>query len=130
MSLFQKMGIECFFLPPIFQRREKCIDMNKHRKGNYYELKVKKCLEKRGWIVYKPVRTRFSQKDIFGCADLLAYHPDLGFLNFVQVKSNKGDVRLGIRKMESAIGDVKDVFQEVWLKDEIVWARNLVGNKV
>ncbi|GIW67934.1 MAG: hypothetical protein KatS3mg096_802 [Candidatus Parcubacteria bacterium] len=69
---------------------------SKKATGDYYERKVKKELEKQGFIVYKPVRTKWSEKDIFGLFDLIAYNPPkhrlgLGELMFIQVKKNKKD---------------------------------------
>jgi len=62
---------------------------NRYARGNRYEVKVKRELEKQGWVVYKPVRTRFSQKDILGLFDLLVYNPEAQFLMFLQLTTDR-----------------------------------------
>jgi hypothetical protein len=62
---------------------------NRYVRGNKYEVKIKRLLESQGWIVYKPVRTRFSQKDIFGMWDLLCWDPKCGVLYFLQLTTDK-----------------------------------------
>ncbi|GIW67892.1 MAG: hypothetical protein KatS3mg096_760 [Candidatus Parcubacteria bacterium] len=63
---------------------------NKKRIGDYYERRIKKAKEEVGYVCFKPARTKFSQKDIFGF-DLLCWHPQWKILQFIQVKKNKKD---------------------------------------
>jgi len=46
--------------------------MNTVAKGNRIELKAKKILESEGWLVEKPIRTRWGRNDFFNVADLWA----------------------------------------------------------
>ncbi len=61
--------------------------MSNISKGNYYENKVKKALEERGWLVEKAVRTRYNKIDFFGWFDLIAIREQT--ILFIQVKMNK-----------------------------------------
>lgn len=64
--------------------------VNRKAKGDRLERAVKRELEKYGFIVYKPVRSRFvAQKDIFNLFDLVAYSPYLKELLFIQVSYDK-----------------------------------------
>lgn len=64
--------------------------VNRKAKGDRLERYVKKKLEECGFIVYKPVRSRFvAQKDIFYLFDLIAYSPHLKELIFIQVSYDK-----------------------------------------
>ncbi|MCS7184297.1 MAG: hypothetical protein NZ866_03075, partial [Patescibacteria group bacterium] len=74
-----------------FNKKETKKTINKKEKGDRAEREVKKIFENSGWQVYKPVRTKFNPKDIFGVGDLLAIKlyqkPHL-----IQVKTNKKDI--------------------------------------
>ena len=99
--------------------------INRHAKGMRAETKVKKILEERGYEVFRPTWNRFAkQKDIFG-ADLLGFDAKNGYLTFVQVKSNKKDISKAILNMQLKMGYIKDIFQEIYLNDKIVWSRNI-----
>lgn len=63
--------------------------------GSARELKVKKNLEAKGWVVKK---ARMS----FGNADLLCYHSYTKERMLVQVKANKGSPWMNFRKDERA----------------------------
>jgi Holliday junction resolvase len=66
--------------------------MSKKSIGDYYERRAKKELEQKGFIVFKPVRTKYStQKDIFNLFDLIAWNPNKGCLYLLQVKKNKNE---------------------------------------
>jgi len=63
---------------------------NRYTRGNKFELDVKKGMEKRGYICYKPIRTRFAkQKDIFGMWDLICWNPKYGVLSFYQLTTDE-----------------------------------------
>jgi|GEM_PF-4149835 len=58
---------------------------NRNQKGWRAENEVRKILEKLGYLVWKPTRTKFSSIDIFGLFDMIAVHPSYRML-WVQVK--------------------------------------------
>lgn len=73
-------------LPHSLSPSGECFMVNKVAKGNKLELQIKKILEKKGFIVYKPTRTKFTtQKDVWNLFDLLAWHPELQQLIFLQI---------------------------------------------
>ena len=64
--------------------------VNRVAKGDRLERIVKNQLQQEGFIVFKPVRTRFStQKDIFNLFDICAWHPENGILLFAQCTTDK-----------------------------------------
>ncbi len=66
--------------------------MSKKSIGDYYERRAKKQLEQKGFVVFKPIRTKYStQKDIFNLFDLIAWNPNEGCLYLLQVKKNKSE---------------------------------------
>lgn len=80
------------------------------QKGNYYRLKTKKWLERRGYFV-ETVEKRASvhvgagrivyvTRDLWG-ADLLASNLDPEELLVVQVKGNKGDISKGVHELRA-----------------------------
>jgi len=62
---------------------------NRHARGERFERKIKKILQEKGFKVYKPVRTKFAQKDVFGLFDLLAYNPVTNHLLLLQLTKKK-----------------------------------------
>lgn len=56
--------------------------------GDYFELKRKKELEGRGFVVEKAVHTRWHQ-DFFGCVDLIAFKKDVPIVFFEQITDKK-----------------------------------------
>lgn len=96
---------------------------NKKATGDYYERKVKKELEKQGYIVYKPVRTKWSEKDVFGLFDLIAYRPgDKGLYNgslvFIQVKKNKQEfTKEIIKKLSDFLCNIDEIIVLLSWKD-------------
>jgi len=62
---------------------------NRYARGNKYELEVKKKLESYGWICYKPVRTKFNPKDVWGMWDLLCWHLKNKEIMFIQLTTDK-----------------------------------------
>jgi len=62
---------------------------NRYARGNKYEVKIKRELEKQDWLVYKPVRTRFSPKDVWGMWDLLCWHLKNKEIMFIQLTTDK-----------------------------------------
>lgn len=56
--------------------------MNRYLKGRRYEYKIKKELEKEGWLV---IRSAGSH----GPVDLVAIHPILKVIKFIQCKTYK-----------------------------------------
>ncbi|MEM2772602.1 MAG: hypothetical protein QXR88_02020 [Candidatus Pacearchaeota archaeon] len=80
------------------------------RIGDRYERLYKKSAEEDGGIVYKPVRTKWSEKDIFGIFDMLVLYPELKVLEFVQVKKNKEDFdEITLKKMEEFAFNIKRI---------------------
>jgi len=62
---------------------------NRHARGNNFEVKIKNELKYCGWIVYKPIRTRFAkQKDIWNMFDLISYHPRYKIIRFEQLTTD------------------------------------------
>lgn len=92
--------------------------VNKVAKGNRFELQVKKILEERGFIVYKPTRTKFTtQKDVWNMFDLLAWHPQLKHIVFLQITN-----RSYVKDKVNAIKDFtpEEIFAGVFSKEKQV----------
>lgn len=62
---------------------------NRYAIGNKYEVKIKRELEKQGFLVYKPVRTKFSPKDVWGMWDILCWHLKNKEIIFIQLTTDK-----------------------------------------
>jgi Holliday junction resolvase len=61
--------------------------VNTYQKGYRAEKFIKDRLEREGFAVWRPVKTRFGGKDIFGLFDLVAISKS-GEVWFIQVKSS------------------------------------------
>jgi Holliday junction resolvase len=61
--------------------------VNTYKKGYRAEKFIKDRLEKEGFAVWRPTKTMFGSKDVFGLFDLVAISKD-GEVWFIQVKSS------------------------------------------
>jgi len=57
-------------------------------KGSLHEREAVREYEARGWTVYRPPKTRYGARDIFGLFDFVAISPSGSEIHFVQVKTN------------------------------------------
>lgn len=88
--------------------------MNKVKKGNYYRLKTKEFYEGEGYSVENLERTEriyvydkkekkekiiFVKRDLWG-GDLIAAKKESEEVLWIQVKTNKGDIADGLKKLE------------------------------
>lgn len=103
--------------------------MNAFKQGRENERRSVKLLESRGWLVYKPARTRFSwmgNTDIFGLFDIIAVRECL--VLFVQVKTNyaRPEVFRGIKefkeKYDFKAGSPVCFQVHVWSKVKNKWS--------
>jgi len=93
--------------------------MNRKGKGDRIELKAKKELESLGYLVEKPVRTRWNtNKDFFNLFDLIALSKD--GIKLIQVKSNYCPKK--VRDAIRAFHIPESISKEVWVwKDYKGW---------
>jgi len=92
--------------------------INKNRKGLYAENQVREHLEARGYLVWKPSRSRFNSNDIFGLFDMLAVHPARKTL-WIQVKhksSYSSKVKESIQRFADEYMSPYDI-AEIWVKN-------------
>lgn len=68
------------------------------QKGDRMELKAKKIMESRGFVVEKVRKSRFFKGDLFGCADLICINKDRIIFIAVTNKSNKSRSKKRLRQ--------------------------------
>jgi len=82
-------------------------------------------LRAEGYIIWKTVRHKFLNIDLFGLFDVVALHPEGEHIRFIQVKSNRID-----QKTRDAIKSLKmpvKCWEETWVYRDIYRRRNVRG---
>lgn len=89
--------------------------VNNRRKGDRIERKAKEELEEAGYLVEKPVRTKYSRKDFFNLFDLIAIKENKP-MRFIQVKggSYAQDVVDGLVEFGAKYLKDKSATVELW----------------
>jgi Holliday junction resolvase len=91
--------------------------MSTRLKGYRSELEAKKLLEKAGYDVYKPQKTRmFGAQDMFGLFDIAAIKGDE--LRFIQVKTNSTQGMKGVIEYYAKAHLIPNVSFELWVKKD------------
>lgn len=96
--------------------------LQKVKKGSRKEKLCADELKAQGYIIWKTIRHRFLQIDVFGLFDVLALHPNGEHILFIQVKSNAcpNETRDKIRALKMPTGCEKEIW--IW-KDRKGWIK-------
>ena len=82
-------------------------------------------LKAKGYIIWKTIRHKFLNIDMFGLFDVVACAADGEHIRFIQVKSNKVDnkTREAIKNFKMPVSCIK----EIWIyKDYIGWFKEII----
>ena len=84
-------------------------------KGSRIERKCADELREQGYIIWKTIRVKYQNIDLFGLFDVVALHPQGEHIKFIQVKTNRADnkAREAIMKLKMPSGCVKE--QWIWV---------------
>ena len=85
------------------------------KKGTRREKLCADELEAQGYIVWKTIRHKWCNIDLWGLFDVVALHPEGDHILFIQVKSNRVDKET--RDRIDAVKLPPKCFKEIW-----VWA--------
>lgn len=99
--------------------------INKGGKGSRLEAKCASELKAEGGRIWKTIRVRYQNIDIFGLFDVLFLPKDGSKLRMIQVKSNRCDraTRETIRTLKVP----KNIIKELWIwKDRIGWTKEVI----
>ena len=95
---------------------------NTVKKGYRTEKRCADELKEQGYIIWKTIRVKFQNIDLFGLFDVVALHPQGEHILFIQCKTNRAD-----NKMRDAIRDLKmprSCRKEMWIwKDRKGWVK-------
>jgi Holliday junction resolvase-like predicted endonuclease len=97
--------------------------MNKVKKGYRVEKRCADELKAQGYHIWKTVRVKFQDLDLWGCFDVAALHPQGEHILFVQCKSERVDneMRDKIRALKMPSGCVKQIWiwraRRGWIKE-------------
>lgn len=95
---------------------------NKIAKGHRVEKFCADELKEKGYIIWKTIRVKYQNIDLFGLFDVVALHPEGKHLLFIQVKSNRveNDMRNAIRELNMPPSCRKEIW--IW-KDRKGWVK-------
>jgi len=84
-------------------------------KGSRNEKRCADELKAQGYVIWKTIRTKYQNIDLFGLFDVVALHPGGEHIRFIQVKSNRGDnkAREAIMKLKMPSSCIKE--QWIWI---------------
>lgn len=97
--------------------------MNKIAKGYRVEKRCADSLKADGYRVWKTIRVRFQDLDLWGLFDVVALHPQGEHILFIQCKSERVDnkMRDAIRALKMPVGCQKWVWiwklKKGWVKE-------------
>jgi len=98
--------------------------INKTGKGSRKEKLCADELREQGYIIWKTIRHKYLNIDLFGLFDVVALHPEGVHILFIQVKSNKIDnaTRVKIQDLKMPSNCHKQIW--VW-KDYKGWTKEI-----
>lgn len=84
-------------------------------KGSRVEKKCADELREKGYLIWKTIRVRYQNIDLFGLFDVVALHPEGEHIKFIQCKTNKGDnkAREAIMKLKMPSNCIKEMW--IWI---------------
>ena len=84
-------------------------------KGLRVEKKCADELREKGYLIWKTIRVRYQNIDLFGLFDVVALHPEGDHIKFIQCKTNKGDnkAREAIMKLKMPTNCIKEMW--IWI---------------
>lgn len=99
---------------------------NKIAKGYRVEKLCADELKEKGYTIWKSIRVKYCNIDLFGLFDVVALHPEGEHLLFIQVKSNRVDnkMRDSIKALKMPEGCQKWIW--IW-KDYKYWIKEFYG---
>ena len=97
-------------------------ETNKIRKGQRKEKICADVLRTQGYIIWKTIRHKFLNIDLWGLFDVAALHPQGEHILFIQVKSNRCDneTRDRVRALKMPPACKKEIW--IW-KDRKGWIK-------
>src|SRR3990167_11369526 len=99
--------------------------MSNRSRGAAFEVRIKKYLESLGFTVDKaraalhfrgPGKFFSSQNDFFGCADLIAIHPEKPYILFIQ--ATLGEISSRKKKLLAVPWNLQVCRVQLWKRDE------------
>ena len=84
-------------------------------KGSRVEKKCADELREKGYLIWKTIRVRYQNIDLFGLFDVVALHPEGEHIKFIHCKTNKGDnkAREAIMKLKMPSNCIKEMW--IWI---------------
>ena len=91
-------------------------------KGSRVERKCADELRDKGYIIWKTIRVKYQNIDLFGLFDVVALHPEGKHIKFIQCKTNRADnkAREAIMKLKMPSCCEKEMW--IW-KDRRGWIK-------
>ena len=91
-------------------------------KGSRNEKRCADELRGEGYVIWKTIRTKYQNIDLFGLFDVVALHPEGKHIKFIQVKSNRADnkAREAIMKLKMPSSCIKEMW--IWV-DRVGWRK-------
>lgn len=91
-------------------------------KGHRIEKLCADELKEKGYLIWKTLRVKYQNIDLFGLFDVVALHPEGEHLLFIQCKSNRSDVKTrdAVKALKMPVACQKWIY--IW-KDRKYWIK-------
>ena len=89
--------------------------MSRVAKGYRVEKRCADDLKAEGYVIWKTIRVKYQNIDLFGLFDIVALHPQGDHIKFIQCKTNRADnkSREAIMKLKMPSSCIKETW--IWI---------------